>query len=340
MRQKGQKSNIKLNIFIPLVALIIIFALVTSICDISGAWGGNSVITVQIPEGATMAGVARILKENGVISYPLLFRMYMKKGEYSDVVIQMGQHTLSENMSYSEIISQICNVSAFGDEVKILVPEGEEVRQIIERVVSSGLATKSEFLEALGQDYDYKFLEGIPSSVKYRLEGFLFPATYTFTKGASATEIVDAMLKKFDYEFKDEYYARCDELGISVYEAITLATVVEREAAGDEDRELVASVFWNRLRSTDLKRLQSDATVQYIFDERKPALSYADIAIDSPYNTYYYEGLPLGPIASPGLASIKAALYPPESNYYYFQVGPQGNHVFSRTFDEHNAVWQ
>jgi peptidoglycan lytic transglycosylase G len=141
------------------------------------------------------------------------------------------------------------------------------------------------------------------------------------------------MLNRFDQIFKDEYYDRVNNLGMSVNEVITLASIIEREAKVEKERPFVSSVFYNRIKSGML--LQSCATVQYVLGERKEKLTYQDIAIDSPYNTYKFEGLPPKPIASPGKPSIEAALYPAESEYLFFVVSKNGEHHFSKTYEEH-----
>ena len=144
------------------------------------------------------------------------------------------------------------------------------------------------------------------------------------------------MLERFDEVFKEEYYDRADELGMTIDEIVILASVVEREARVESDRPIISGVFHNRLDQG--WKLESCATIQYILGERKPRLLYSDLEIESPYNTYMYSGLPVGPIASFGEASLKATLYPEETDYMFFVAKDDGSHVFSRTLEEHNAA--
>ena len=163
----------------------------------------------------------------------------------------------------------------------------------------------------------------------------MFPDTYQFTANMSAHDILQVMLNRFDEIYTDKYQARAAELGMTTDEVVTLASVIEREAASPDEARLVSSVFHNRLKSSDYPYLQSCATVQYVLKERKPVLSVADTKIDSPYNTYQNKGLPVGPIASPGKSSLEAALYPADTDYLFFVVGKDGKTVFSKTYEEH-----
>lgn len=146
------------------------------------------------------------------------------------------------------------------------------------------------------------------------------------------------MLKTFDQKFTDEYYKRAQEMGKSVDQIITMASIIERETDSDTERAKVAGVFYNRLNKG--MKLQSCATVQYVLGSHKPVLSIADTEIDSPYNTYKYAGLPVGPIANPGEDCIKAALYPEETDAFYFCLGKNGEHIFSKTYEEHVAAME
>jgi UPF0755 protein len=170
------------------------------------------------------------------------------------------------------------------------------------------------------------------------LEGFLFPETYEMKVGASESQIAERMLSQFDKVFKDSYYERAEELGMTINEVVTLASVIEREAQLDSERARISGVFHNRINKG--WKLQSCATVQYILGERKEVLSYDDIAIESPYNTYINAGLPPSPIASPGEKSIIAALYPEDTDFMFFVASGEndGSHIFSKTLKEHEKA--
>lgn len=291
-------------------------------------------IMVEIPSGSGASSIADILFEEGLISNTFVFKQKAKL-DGKDSKFQAGKYIFTKSMDMIEIMDKIASGDVFIDSVKVTIPEGYEVHEIIDVLVEAGLVSEEEFRKELkdGQ-FDYPFLEGIDRETY--LEGFLFPDTYEIDKSLNAYEIADLFLKRFDAVFKEEYYARIIELGMDMNELITLASIVEREARVDEERAIVSSVFHNRLEIG--MSLQSCATVQYILGERKARLTYDDIAIESDYNTYLNSGLPPAPIASPGEKSLVAALYPEDTEYLYFVTKEtnDGSHYFSRTLEEHN----
>jgi len=334
---KNKSTSSKSAIFI-LFALVCFIAAACAWGDVYGFGGQDEPVTVEIPEGAGSADVAKLLEEKGVIRYSIVWRIHEKLGSSHDM-IQLGEHVLTSSMSYNEIYNQLCQVVTYDEGIKVLIPEGSEIRQIIDILEEKKLIDREIFIRELNGNFDYPFMKYIKRT-ENRLEGYLFPATYTFMANMTERQIIEAMLSKFNDEFTQEMYERATKLNLTPDEVVILASIIEREAQGDKDRDLVSSVFWNRIKSSDMKYLQSCATVQYILKERKAVLSYADIEIKSSYNTYIIPGLPIGPIASPGKASLKAALYPATSDYYYFVVGKSGEHIFSRTLAEHNAAQQ
>ena len=294
-------------------------------------------VQIEIPEGAYLSEIANILFKEGIIKYPDKFIEFATE-EGNSNKYKYGAFYLNVNMSYEEISKKLQEVGEALNSIKITIPEGYELRQIIDICVEKGIGTKEGFENAvLNSDFDYWFLEGLTVSNVY-LEGYLFPATYTISKDASEETVLKQMLNKFDSIFTEEMKNQAAELKMSVHEIITLASIVEREAANDSERDIVASVFYNRLNSKTYPYLESCATVQYILKERKEILSNADTNIDSPYNTYKNPGLPIGPIASPGLESIKATLQPATTDYLFFVLGNDGKHVFSKTYNEHLAA--
>lgn len=301
--------------------------------DMYGFGGNTEDVYIEIRQGAGLKEVAKQLKNRDIISSVDVFYFYAKDKAPK---ITSGGHVFNTSMSYAEICNEMCGEPK-NYKIKVVVPEGYELRQIAQDVEKAGLVSAEDFLNAAENDtFDYDFLEN-NEDVKYKLEGFLYPATYEFKPGTSAHDIIDKMLYTFDAYYTDEYSARAKELGMTDYEVVTFASVVEREAANSAEHKKVAGVFVNRL-DIDMK-LQSCATVQYIIEERKPVLSDADTEIDSPYNTYMYTGLPVGPVASPSLSAIEAVLYPEEHDYYYFVAKADGSgHVFSKTFAEHQRA--
>lgn len=293
--------------------------------------GGS--VTIDVKEGESTQAVANTLSEMGIVKYPLLFRLQSRLSGY-DGKLQPGMATIEDGMSYGQILDLL--VTGSRNVTKVTIPEGYETKQIAQRLDEAGLCSWQDFYAALNpEDYDYEFLKNLPER-DLKMEGYLFPATYEIPDGATAHDIIDLMLAAFDSQFKDEYYERAQGFGLTVDQIVTMASIVEREAESPEEMPKVAGVFYNR-RNAGMK-FQSCATVQYILHERKPVLSIADTKIDSPYNTYLYPDFPIGPICNPGIESIRAALYPAETDAYYFILGKDGTHIFSATYDEHLAA--
>ncbi|MCH5209920.1 MAG: endolytic transglycosylase MltG [Oscillospiraceae bacterium] len=290
-------------------------------------------IRIEVADGDSTSVVANTLSDAGIIKYPELFKIQSKLGGY-DGNIKPGAATIEDGMSYGQILDLL--ITSGREMRKVTIPEGFDISQIADKLNNEGVIGWREFYAALNpEEYDYPFLKNLPQR-DGAMEGYLFPATYDIPHNMSAHDIIDLMLSAFDSQFTDEYYNRASELGMTVDQVITMASIVEREAGSDSEMPKVAGVFYNR-RNSGMK-FQSCATVQYILGERKPVLSIADTQIDSPYNTYIYPDFPIGPICNPGLESIKAALYPEVTEAYYFVLGKDGTHIFSNTYEEHLAA--
>lgn len=297
----------------------------------------SSDLSVKIEKGSTVGRIARELKDAGLIECRWAFVLFAKVTGNADS-FQYGTYVLNTDMDYLELVTNLQKTASFRATVTVMIPEGAELREIIATLDEKNVCTAEELWDAVeNHPFDYDFLQNLPER-ENRLEGYLFPDTYEFFEQSDAVTVLTKFLDNFEVKFSQELRDRAQEIGMSIDEVVTLASVIEREAASDEDRATVSSVFHNRLNSTQYPLLQSCATVQYVLQERKPVLTYDDIKIDSPYNTYLYEGLPIGPIASPGLASIRAALYPETTDYYFFVVTADGTHIFSKTLAEHNAA--
>ncbi len=295
---------------------------------------------VNIPSGASTKRISQILEESGIIESAWKFSLKARLNGL-DGKFQAGDYMLSASMSTSEIMEQLqCGKSAT---VKFTVPEGYTIRQTASKLVEQGIiGNVQEFYDACGDEYYYDFLNGIESEPdpsgtldarQNRLEGFLFPSTYEIYAGSDAHSIIDRMLSQYAI-----VYERCREsideraAGLSAKEVATLASLIEKESAVDEDRALISSVIYNRLKKGML--LQIDATVLYSLGEWKERVLYSDLEKDSPYNTYKYKGLPVGPISSSGEASIYAALHPETSKYLYYVLKPDksGAHNFAEDY--------
>lgn len=297
-------------------------------------------IEITIPRGSSTSDIAKILKENGIIKWPTLFVLQSKINGY-DGTYMSGKHIVSKDLNYDELMRVL---SSNPVSVNVTIPETFYLDQVLNLLSEKKLIDKESFIKSMNTEkFDYDFIAQIPER-ENRLEGYLFPDTYFFDPLSSDREIITKFLDNFDMKFKLDYYARAKELNMTVDEIITLASIIEKETALPEEKPIISSVFHNRLKSKDpsLRKLQTDATIQYILFKRdgkiKEKLTEADTKIDDPYNTYLYEGLPPGPICSPGLASIEAALYPEKTDYYYFVAKGDGSHYFSKTLSEHEAA--
>ncbi|MDR1059863.1 MAG: endolytic transglycosylase MltG, partial [Clostridiales bacterium] len=301
-------------------------------------------IYVNIPSGSSTRAIAETLEKEGLIEYPQLFRILSKINGY-DGLYKPGTHIVSEDLGYEEFMMVLITDPEI---VRLTFPEGLNSRQIYD-VLSKSQLTRGKDVRAYIQESaegdftDFAFLYGLHGLPERRepLEGYLFPDTYDFDLNAAPKAIVETLLKNFGRKIPDEYYRRAQELGMTMDDVITLASVIEREAKDEADRFLVSGVFHNRLASGDesMRRLQSCATIQYIFYQRNGVMlkqiSDADTRVVDPYNTYTHAGLPPGPICNPGISSINAALYPDTTEYMFFVARGDGTHQFSRTYDEH-----
>lgn len=328
MKNNKTKKFKGLKIFASVCVLTAAVAGISAVADIKGFGDGNNA-DFSVPKGAGLSAIAEDLKDSGIIRFSSVFKIYTKlSGEH---IWQTGVHKLNTGMSYKEIIAVLQDTPKAVNGT-VTVPEGYELRQIADLLTEQGLVNREVFMrEAETGNFDNEFLKDIPNR-ENRLEGYLFPDTYNFIPGESEHEIIGRMLDNFEEKLIPLYTeANTDK---SLDDVVKLASVIEREAANDAERGKVASVFVNRLNGG--MKLESCATVQYILKERKKILSTEDTQIDSPYNTYKYDGLPVGPIASFGMASFKAALYPEDTNYMYFMAVADGSSsVFAETYEQH-----
>ncbi len=290
-------------------------------------------IIVTIEPGSTTSDIGAQLEELGIIEDAGKFKLYSKFKGY-DSQYQAGTYALAPSMKLSEIAEIIA--SGKTNNISFTIPEGYTIYQIADKLADDGLVNKKVFKRLLTSgkfDNDYDFLKHAQSG-KNHLEGYLFPETYTVTYGADEETIIRTMLDHFDQIFTEEFRARAQEMKYSVNDILVVASIIERECQVDDERGKVASVIYNRLKED--MALQMCSTVQYVLGKQKESLTDADTKIESPYNTYIHPGLPPGPIACPGLASIKAALYPEETNYLYFVVSERldGTQNFSSSYDQ------
>jgi UPF0755 protein len=291
----------------------------------------NQLITVIIPPRASSAAVSNILYEHGLIRAPLVFQVYSRLKGVDDE-LKAGRYGFSLTQGVPEIAAQLVK----GPEaVAFTIPEGFTVYQIANLLDRHDLVEKEAFLEAAAlENYNYSFLTSLPPSWR-RLEGYLFPDTYQVNHGTSAQKIIEMMLDRFNCAIKNlNYEKKAQQAGLTLHQAVIIASLVEREAKKEAERPLIAGVIMNRLQKG--MPLQVDATVQYALGSQRAKLYYKDLQVNSPYNTYKIPGLPPGPIACPGESSLLAAVKPSPTSYLYYVAKPDGSHAFARTLATHN----
>ncbi|MDT7041087.1 endolytic transglycosylase MltG [Candidatus Nitronereus thalassa] len=284
---------------------------------------------LEIPQGASLSHVSSLLYQRQLIKSDWAFS-WMGRVLGADRNIIPGEYEFHGGMAPADVLNKITK----GEVVRyaVTIPEGYSIEQIAGILQAKGLADQDRFI-ALTKDRD--FLSRLNFQVE-DLEGYLFPDTYHFTRQMPPESIIQAMVTRFKQSWTEQLQARAAELGMSVHQIMTLASVIEKETGLSQERGLISGVFHNRLRKKI--PLQSDPTVIYALAQFDGDLRKKDLTVDSPYNTYRFRGLPPGPIANPGEASIKAALYPVPTNYLYFVSRNDGSHQFSATLDEHNIA--
>ncbi|HMM05992.1 MAG TPA: endolytic transglycosylase MltG [Clostridiales bacterium] len=337
MKKQKQNSKKKIVFFVCLAVLVTLFTVVTVSFygDLKkGALVKESAtLTVEVGNG-TLA-VAALLKEYGVIGHEKLFACYAQ-GKGYDRLWQQGTFTVEKGMGYHALCALLTTPQLAS--IRVTIPEGKQVRQIAEIFAKAGVCDAADFLTAAAENtFDYPFLAGIDH--ENPLEGYLFPDTYYFEANTDPVQVINEMLANFERKaYLQPYIDRAEELGYRFDDMIILASMVESEATTRADRENVAGVFFNRLHNPSYTKLQSCVTVEYALGIKKSIISYADTRYDSPYNTYLYPGLPIGPICCPGIDSLEATLYYAENNYYYFQSDENGKLYFAETYGEHAVV--
>lgn len=342
------KRAIYTAVVLVLAVAISYFSLIFLI-DAVGLNQPSDPIDVEIPQGSSTQQIAQILADKGVIEKPLCFRIYSRitgaDGKY-----QLGMFTLSADMGYTDIVEKLQTVTP-RPTVNVTIPEGYTVQEIAKLLSEQGVCDEKSFYEAVMYgEFNYDFVRNIPTSADgaqyagriYRLEGYLFPDTYNFYKDSSGHSAVEVMLKNFDKKMDATLRAQIAEAGMSMDEAIIMASVIQGEAASFDDMAGVSRVLKNRLaENSGFPKLQCDATRDYV-QEILPSISGITVK-NSAYNTYEREGLPVGAINNPGLDAMRALLHPSEDpdvvNCYYFATDYNtGITYFSKTLGQHEAT--
>ena len=299
-------------------------------------------VKITIPKESTYLSISNLLKENNLIRSESFYKIYIKIFKPNN--LKAGIYTLNRNMNVKEIVDTLeGNVKS--EEITITIPEGKHIEEVAEIISSKINMSKEDIMlywqneEVLNSLIDkYWFLTDVikKEGIRYSLEGYFFPDTYSILKESKIEDITYKMLDKMD-EVLSKYKEEISNSKFNVHEILTLASIVEHEAILDSDRPMIAGVFINRLDKS--MKLQSCATVGYAINEWKLSYDYKDLQTDSPYNTYFYEGLPIGPGNMPGELSIGAVLRPTKHDYYYFLANVNDKDskktYYSKTYSEH-----
>ncbi len=357
-RRTGCLSGILLFLFVICVSLVLAFVGWEWATDVLGFDGGDELVEVTLPksifhtetrteknddgeevevtvDAADMDAVAEELYQKGLIRYRWLFKLFSKFA-HGDTKVHAGTYNLNMNYDYRALINGMNPRTGKRTIVKLTIPEGYTISQIVSLMEENNVCAPEDLLDSLANtDFDYDFLDKSTLGDPKRLEGYLFPDTYEFYENDDPDSVIKRFLNNFGRKWTEEFDGKAEELGFTAREILTVASMIEKEAGADAERATIASVIYNRLKDTDGRHgtnayLQIDATIRYAIADTGEAFS---TEVDSPYNTYKYPGLPKGPIANPGLASIKAALDPASTKYYYYALGKGGVHRFFETYE-------
>lgn len=328
----GRKFRLALLFFCSALSVIAILAVIYVFWELKAPGGGRTVL-FTVPKGASTGWVAEKLHRQGIIRNAAVFRFYARYRKV-DKGIKSGTYRLTSNLSTPEVLETLTSSRQVAG--WFTIPEGLTLKEIARRLEEQGIVRQEDFLkETVNGRFEYPFLASSQAGPAW-LEGYLFPDTYRVFPGVSAHAVIEIMLHRFGEVAKElDLNAGAAKQGLTLHQAVTLASLVEREAKRGEERALIAGVLYNRYRRG--MPLQVDATVEYALGGHRERIFYRDLQVDSPYNTYRVIGLPPGPIAAPGRASLNAAIHPSKTDYLYYVAKSDGSHAFARTLQEHNA---
>ena len=333
-RRTGCVGGLLYSSFIICVSIVLAALMWKAAVDVLGFNADNEQVNVYIQKDFVLDDIIDILYDTGLIQYKSLFRIYAGFSN-AEEKITPGSYVLNKNYDYRALVQGMTARAGVRVETTVTIPEGYTLAQIFTLLEEYSVCAAADLWEAAtNYDFNYAFLDKDTLGERLRLEGYLFPETYNFYIGSTPVQAIGTFLREFEKRFTETYIERAENLGYSIHEIITVASMIEREAGSDEERSRIAAVIYNRLNSRDFPNLQIDATIRYAIAGTGIPFS---IDYDHPYNTYIIVGLPPGPIANPGKASIEAALYPDSTNEYYYARNKSGTHNFFRTSAQHQA---
>ncbi|MFC1613143.1 endolytic transglycosylase MltG [Patescibacteria group bacterium] len=318
------------------IAISVLFIFLWGNSQISGNGDGQNKL-FKIEKGQGVNQISSQLEEEAIIKNGFMFKLcvWIKKKEAK---LQAGEYVLNSGMDIMEILEILTDGKVLSQEREIKIIEGWNSREIGAYLDKEKILHSEDFLKVVNNNEEFKkkwefdFLNDIPASKS--LEGFLFPDTYRIYKNSEAEDIVAKMLSNFDQKLNSEMRESIKQSSKSIYEILTMSSIIQKEVSEIGDMKIVSDIFWRRIKSNIA--LQSCATIAYILGVNKKQYSYEDTRIDSPYNTYLHLGLPPWPICNPGIDAIEAAIYPQSNKYWFFLSKENGETVFSKSLDEHN----
>lgn len=350
---KKRKKKKKNHLFKPLVLLLIIVvisAILSAVIiyfgrEMLGIGKDDKTIVVTVPDGATVTEISEILKDENIIKTPRFFVLFSKLNK-TDTLFKSGEHEVRADMAYETLLNALIS-DPISDEnsVTLTFIEGVTISEAAEMLEVGEVCSADDFIEAFNKSPEFgleyeKHMPTFSSSMKfYRMEGYLFPDTYTFYKNMAPDLVCQRILENFDKKITDDMYDKMDRLGISLDETMIFASIVQKEAGTVGDMPIVSSVFWNRLNHSDTyPRLQSDTTNTYIEDIIKPHIDEINQEMFDAYDTYTCTGLPVGAVCNPGLDAISAVLDPDDTKYYFFYSDKKTKETFfAEDYEQHLA---
>ncbi len=327
-KKPGPRTFLIGAVAVAAIIAIAAFSMLTSTAPVDA--DNQEMLTITIEQGENANQIIAKLKDNGIIDNEIAFKYYLKTHDVGSK-LRAGSYQLGPSMTTEEIVNEL--LTGVGEMIRFTIPEGYTLRDIADLFEAEQIMTADTFWN-LVRTYDisgYDYMKGCPDN-NHRLEGFLFPDTYFVAKDTAPEKIFEMMLDRFEEVWND---LPANKSGLSSYETVILASMVESEARFDEERPEIASVYINRMEIN--MPMQCDATILYAMPERKTQLYYSDYEYDSIYNTYQHAGLTPTPISNPGVKSLEAAFQPADTEYLYYLWDKENNdgHVFAKTYEQH-----
>ena len=337
-RRTGCIGGIMYAAFVICISLVLGSLLWMAAVDVLGFSTDDGQVNIIVPPDFELDDIIDKLYEGGLIRYKFLFNIYAGFSHAEDK-ITAGSYILNRNFDYRALVQGMTARAGVRVETTVTIPEGFTLAQIFTLLEDSGVCLAADLWEtATNHDFNFAFLDRDTLGERLRLEGFLFPETYNFYISSGAVSVINRFLNEFNRRFTEENIERAEEMGYSIRDIVNIAAMIEREAGSDEERPRIAAVIYNRLNNPgDFPNLEIDATIHYAIAGTGRPFS---TELDDPYNTYIRVGLPPGPIANPGMASIQAALHPESTNEYFYALNKEGTHNFFRTYAEHQRFVQ